>query len=72
MKLNRIVRRSENDFYGYECEYCHQMVYGAGYDDDNFFQEVIPNVICPCCGLSSKGETEEEQKKARILISLIH
>ena len=64
MKLVKITWRNRNDFYAdYKCEHCGKVFEADGYNDDNFFDNVIPNVICPHCGKSSSGETEEEQKK---------
>ena len=54
-----------NDYWGnFECEHCGHIIYNKkGYNDRNYDVNVIPNAICPNCGKSSSGETEEEQQK---------
>jgi hypothetical protein len=34
----------------------------GGYSDANYYDNVIPNAICPNCGLNSNGETAEKLK----------
>ena len=43
------------------CEHCGYTYEGWGYLDRNFDENVIPNAVCPKCGKSALGETEEEQ-----------
>ena len=63
MKIVKINSRMRNDFWAdYECEHCgHKLNNTSGYSDNNYFDNVIPNAICPNCNKSSKGETKEEQ-----------
>lgn len=50
MKIKEIVSQSRRDFIAiYECEHCGFTKKGIGYDDDNFHQNVIPNMECPEC-----------------------
>lgn len=66
MKIDRILSRHRRDFHAdYKCEGCGYMVKGkAGYDDTNFYDNVIPNMKCPSCGKSRNdlGITGEKRK----------
>lgn len=63
MKLNKFTYHHRNDFKGiYECELCGYTKEGWGYSDANFYDNVIPNAICPNCRKNGKGETEEQLK----------
>ena len=33
----------------YECEYCGYIRNGYGYEDSNFHNNVIPDMVCPKC-----------------------
>ena len=35
----------------------------GGYDDSNYWLNVIPNAICPKCGINSNGEDAEQLKQ---------
>ena len=51
MKINKITYQHRRDFQAiYECEWCGHRVEGGGYDDANFHQNVIPNMLCDNCG----------------------
>lgn len=57
MKIKRIVSQHRRDFTAeYECEHCGNCRIGTGYDDTNFHQRVIPDMICDKCG---KGKSED-------------
>ena len=57
MRIVKKTSQSRRDFYAiYECEYCGCRYEGSGYDDLNFHQHVIPNMKCPKCGETSKGQ----------------
>ena len=51
MKIKQINSQNRRDFYAdYECEHCeHVEKDRGGYDDDNFHQNVIPDMVCPQC-----------------------
>jgi len=50
MKIKEIVSQSRRDFIAiYECEHCGFTKKGSGYDDENFHNNVIPNMECPEC-----------------------
>ena len=42
------------------CEKCKHEFEAWGYSDENYYNNVIPNAICPNCGLNSNGETAEQ------------
>ena len=53
MKIKEITRQHRRDFIAdYECEHCGHIEknQSGGYDDSNFHQNVIPNMICSKCG----------------------
>jgi hypothetical protein len=50
MKIQKILSQNRRDFTAiYECEHCGYTEKSYGYDDTNFHQNVIPNIICPAC-----------------------
>lgn len=54
MKIKEIISQSRRDFTAiYECEHCGKTEKGSGYDDANFHQNVIPNMVCGNCGLKT-------------------
>ncbi len=54
MKIETIIFQSRRDFTAiYKCEHCGYTLKGSGYDDTNFHQNVIPNMLCPKCGKTS-------------------
>jgi transcription elongation factor Elf1 len=51
MKIKEITGQHRRDFTAlYECEYCGSVKSGRGYDDANFHQNVVPNMVCGECG----------------------
>lgn len=51
MKIKCIESQHRRDFYAiYECEHCGHEHRGSGYDDANFHQNVIPEMVCGNCG----------------------
>lgn len=51
MKIKKILSQTRRDFTAiYECEYCGNQHEGYGYDDNNFHQNVIPDMKCKKCG----------------------
>lgn len=64
MKVNKIVYQSRNDFKAeFECEHCGHKFEKWGYDDNNYWNNVMPNAICPNCKKNRKNETEEQAKE---------
>lgn len=50
MKVKEIISQNRRDFHAiYECEHCGFIKEAYGYDDENFHQNVIPNMECPEC-----------------------
>ena len=61
MKIKDITYSYRNDFKAvFMCEKCKHEFEAWGYSDANYYNNVIPNAICPNCGLNSNGETEEQ------------
>jgi len=62
MYLTKTKNQSRQDFVGeFKCGQCEHEIEASGYSDGNFFENAIPNAICPKCGKSESGETKEEQ-----------
>lgn len=50
MKIKKITSQSRRDFNAiYECEHCGFEKESYGYDDANFHQNVIPDMVCEDC-----------------------
>lgn len=61
MKIKDITYSSRNDFKAvFMCEKCKHEYTAWGYSDNYFYNDVLPNAICPECGLNSQGETREQ------------
>jgi predicted RNA-binding Zn-ribbon protein involved in translation (DUF1610 family) len=57
MKIKTIESQHRRDFTAiYECEHCGHTKRGGGYDDGNFHQNVIPNMVCESCGEKAPDE----------------
>jgi len=56
MKIKQITDQYRRDFWAdYECEVCGYIEKDmGGYDDANFHNNVIPKMVCPACGKTSK------------------
>lgn len=51
MRIKEIISQHRRDFTAmYECEHCGYTKKGSGYDDANFHNNVVPNMVCPECG----------------------
>jgi len=54
MIIKEMLSQNRRDFKAiFTCESCSNDVIKNGYDDRNFHDNVIPNVKCEKCGLSS-------------------
>ena len=57
MKIKKILNQHRRDFRAiYICEHCNDESEGSGYDDRNFHENVIPDMICKKCG---KGQADD-------------
>lgn len=62
MEIVNIISQHRRDFRAlYQCGYCGFEMEGAGYDDKNFHENVIPNMKCPKCG-KVEGATYEPRE----------
>jgi len=58
MKIKNITYRNRRDFKAdFECEFCGHIHNAWGYDDSYFHSHVIPNMVCPKCGMKSNKVT---------------
>lgn len=54
MKIKQIVFQHRRDFEAiFECEHCGNEEKIWGYDDSNYHNNVIPNMLCRKCGKKS-------------------
>ncbi len=50
MHIKKIISQHRRDFQAiYQCEHCDFEHKASGYDDANFHQNVIPDMVCPDC-----------------------
>jgi hypothetical protein len=55
MKIKEITFQNRRDFKAiFICDGCGHEFSGFGYDDANYHQNVIPEMICPKCGKTEK------------------
>lgn len=51
MRIKEIITQARRDFKAvYECEHCGFTYRATGYDDTNFHENVIPEMLCKKCG----------------------
>lgn len=64
MKITNIISQHRRDFtFEATCEGCgHVQINDSGYDDANYYDNVVPNQKCKKCGEStnSLGETPDK------------
>lgn len=64
MKIKEMISQHRRDFTAiYVCESCSYEYECTGYDDDNFHQNVIPNMKCKKCGCSSPNDYTPQPTK---------
>ena len=57
MRIKKITSQHRRDFRAvYQCDHCDHEHEGAGYDDANFHQNVIPKMKCTECGLDATDD----------------
>ena len=50
MYIKKILEQNRRDFTAiFECEHCQHTYEDEGYDDENYHQNVVPNMECPPC-----------------------
>lgn len=64
MKIKQILWHHRNDYTAeMECEHCgHVQKDGHGYSDANYYERVIPAMLCQHCGKRSDGEATPATK----------
>lgn len=64
MQITKTYGWSRRDFsYDAKCEHCgHEEKKGGGYDDSNYYNNVVPQMKCKQCGESSNSKPTDEPK----------
>lgn len=65
MKITKTYNWNRRDFhFDAKCEHCghEQKDAGYGYDDSNYYNNVIPSMECKKCGESSNSKETDAQK----------
>lgn len=67
MRVIKITSRYGRDFWAdMECEFCkHTEKLDSGYDDANYWQNVIPSIKCVSCGKTGAEYKEHLEQKVR-------
>lgn len=64
MRIKKIESQHRRDFFAiYECEHCGVTKPMPGYDDTNYHNNVIPNMVCDYCG---KKATSDYRPRATV------
>lgn len=66
MKITRTYSWNRRDFsFDAKCEHCEheQKNAGSGYDDSNYYNNVIPSMKCKSCGESSVSKPTDDYKR---------
>ena len=57
MQIDKILNQHRRDFRAlYICEHCGYTKESSGYDDANFHQNVVPEMVCTDCGKTAAKE----------------
>ena len=64
MKITKTYNWNRRDFcYDDKCEHCGETTQNnSGYDDEDYYNNVIPNKTCKVCGESSNSKESSEPK----------
>ena len=66
MKLITKIWQHRFDFVGiYQCEHCGKRYQADGYEDQNFYQNIIPNAVCDNCNDKSDKCTNTQEYLSR-------
>lgn len=47
----------------YQCEYCGHVYSSLGYDDDDFYEHILPNMRCTKCENKTAGHFPLDKKQ---------
>lgn len=67
MRITNTYDWHRRDFrYDAECEFCgHKTRKNSGYDDSNYYNNVLPDMKCSECGKSTKEHGDHEKVTPR-------
>ncbi len=68
MKITKQYNWNRRDFtYDARCEHCEAIsTNNSGYDDNNYYQNVVPDIKCKNCGESSNSKVSTEPKSVTV------
>lgn len=68
MKITKSYGWNRRDFYyDAKCEHCgHTTTNNGGYDDANYYTNVVPEIKCPICKESTNTKISDEPKTVTI------
>lgn len=68
MKITKTYNWNRRDFsFDAKCEHCgNEEKHSGGYDDSNYYNNVVPNMKCSKCGESSNSKESNEPKSVVI------
>ena len=63
MNIEKIIYSDRDDFKAiFVCPRCGHRKEGWGFKDASFYDDILPNAICPSCRMNEHGENEDELK----------
>lgn len=64
MFIAKIHSQNRRDFRAtFECEHCGHTFKSSGYDDRNFHDNVVPDMVCQVCGRKSEKPHQPRETK---------
>jgi len=64
MEVKKILAEFDDSSYvEFICEHCHHTFNGHAYPDKFFYDNELPNMVCPKCGESTLSRCGEEARK---------
>lgn len=70
MEITKTYNWNRRDFcFDAKCEHCgHEEKNNSGYDDSNYYNNVVPSMKCGKCGESSKSKQKYTSKPTSIIV----
>jgi hypothetical protein len=70
MKITKTYNWNRRDFqYDAKCEHCgHETKDNSGYDDSNYYNNVVPDAKCPNCGESTNSKATDTGEPKTVIV----